>query len=119
MLFCQGHGRIESDYRELPGNLQDGLNDRFAYFWLEKVDLGGVIPGHRCTIIAMIYILLLPTPAIDAFEDNRCIGIIIIMIFNEKADALIPGEIRPIKRIGWERAVVQADEPIWMLDYPT
>ncbi len=66
VLFGKRHRRIEADNREVARHVQDGLNDGLAHFGFEIVQLGGIVPGHRSAIVAMIDVAHVARPAVNA-----------------------------------------------------
>ena len=93
MLLGQSHRRVEADNREIARHMQNGLNDRFAHFGFEVIELGCVVPREGCAIIAMIDITDIASLMVAAFEDDCRIGLIVIMIFEINAHTRIIGKI--------------------------
>ena len=88
-------------------------------FGHQIVQLGRVVPGHPGPVIAVIDIFFAPVSAIDSLEDDGCIASIVIMVFEIDPHLSVPRKIRPVEAIGGERAVIQGDEPVGMLDDPS
>ncbi len=118
MLLGQGHRSVEANNREFAGHVQDGLDNRFAHFWVQVIKLGRVVPGHGSTVIAMIDEFLVTGPEIYAFENHRGICAVVIVVIQVNPHALIPRKVCPIERIGRKWAVIKCDKPIWMFDDP-
>ena len=54
VLLGERHRRVEADDRELPRDVEDGLDDRLAHLGLEVVELGGVVPRHAGAVVAVV-----------------------------------------------------------------
>ena len=70
MLLCQCHGGIEADDREIARHMQDGLNDRFAYFRFRVIELGRVVPREGGAVVAVIHIAHIARMTVKALEDD-------------------------------------------------
>ncbi len=98
--------------------MQNGLNHRLAQLGIEVVELSSVVPGHARAVVAVVDILLAAGVAIHALKDHRRIAVIVVVVFQKHADAVIPRQIGTIEGVGGIRAVWQANKPIGMLDHP-
>ena len=86
LLFCQGHGGIKTDDRELACHFQNSLVDCFLNFPVQIIELRRVIPGHRGAIVSMIDVLGFPAGSIVTFENHSGVRARIIVIFDLYAD---------------------------------
>ncbi len=118
VFLGQRHRCVKTDDGELPGNVQNRLDHRLPDLGIEVVQLGGVVPGHTGGIVAVVDVLLAAGPVVHALEDHRGVGTAVVMVLQIDPYALIPREIGAVEGVGGERAVVQRDEPVWMLDHP-
>ena len=57
MLLGQRHGGIETDDRELSGDMEDRLDHRLAHLRHQEIELRGVVPGHAGAVVAVIDVL--------------------------------------------------------------
>src|SRR5215510_5205332 len=81
MFLSKCHCRVEADDWEVARDVQNSLNDSFAYLCFQVIQLSGIIPRKRCTIIAMINITDIAAKMIAALKDDGSIGLIVVMIF--------------------------------------
>ena len=89
MLLGEGHGSIKANDGEVPRNVQDGLNDRLAHLGFGVIQLSSVIPGHGGTIVPVIYITGVTSPAVKSFEDHRGVVLIVIMVLDLNAHTAV------------------------------
>ena len=87
VLLGQGHCRVKANDREFPGDIQDGLNNRFADGWIQVVQLRGIVPGHTCAVIAVIDEFCLPAAVIVTFENHCRVAAGVVMVLKVDADA--------------------------------
>src|SRR5512133_3242087 len=86
VLRGQGHGSIEADDREHPGNMENGPGDSLAHFWVEVVQLGSVVPGGAAAVIAMVDVAGPAGAMIIMLEDHCRVPPLPVAVFNLQAD---------------------------------
>ena len=118
VLLRQRHRGVEADYWRKPSYVEDLLDDGFANFGVEIVQLRSVVPRIARPIVAVIDVACFAAPAIAATEDDCSIGLVVVMIFDPDLDSSVGGKIRPIEAIGGKRRIRKRDEPVGMLSDP-
>ena len=118
VFLGKGHRRVKADDGKVLRDMQDDLDDGFAHLSLRIIELGGVIPRKRSAVVAVIDIACIASRAVIAFEDNRRIGMIVVMIFQNNLDAIIIRQAFAIKGICGIWRLRSGQEPIRMFDDP-
>ena len=93
------HRRIEADYVEVPGNVQDLLDDGLSGHGIEVVQLCGVVPGHRRAVVAVEDIAGLACPPVDAAEGDCRIAPVIVVVLDLDLDVRVGGQVRSVERV--------------------
>ena len=118
VLLGQGHGRVEADDGELPRHVQDGLDDRFAQFRQQEVQLRRVVPGHAGAVVAVIDVAHVAGRIVHALKDYRSVAVLPVAVLDAYRDALVVAQVTAGIGIDRERRLVDLQEPVWMLDDP-
>ena len=119
VAFGQGHGRVEADDGELAGDVEDGLDDGLAGVGVEVVELGRVVPGHGGAVVAVVDVALLARGVVHPLEDDRGVAVVVVVVFQEDADAGVVAEVGPVEGVVGEGAVGQAEETVGVFDDPS
>ena len=114
----QRHGGVEADDREETRDVEDGLDDLFADSGVEVVELRGVVPGETGTVVAVVDIASFAAGFVAAAENDGCIGLVEIVVFNLDFDSAVVGEIGAVVTVGGIGSVWAGDEPLGVLDDP-
>jgi len=64
MLLGKHHRRIEADDGKEPCHVQNGLNNGFAHFGFEEVQLRRIVPWHVGAIVAVVDVAHITGPAV-------------------------------------------------------
>ena len=115
MPFCQYHGRVKTDDGKHSGDLQNLLNNPFAYLCTEKVQLGGIVPWHDSTVVAMIDVASISGQVINPLEGYCCVGTVPVAIFKVDAEAGVTAEVRPVIGIVIIRCARGGKKPVRMV----
>jgi hypothetical protein len=70
VLLGQRHRGVEADHRRETRDVEDLLDDGFAHFGIQVVQLRGVIPRIAGAIVAVIDKARVAAPAIAAAKDD-------------------------------------------------
>ena len=114
----EDHRRVESDDRELPGDVQDRLDDRLASVCPQVVELGRVVPREARPVVAVVGETVLVGPAIEPPEDDRGVRRVVVVVIEKDADALVRRQVRATEGVRRIRRFGQRDESLRMLDDP-
>ena len=94
------------------------MNNCFAYFSLQVIQLSCVVPGHGSAIIAMIDVVNATAPMIHSLENYCGICFAVIVILKIDTNPVSIGEIYTVKRVVWVRGIRECQKPIWMFHNP-
>src|SRR6201999_318939 len=75
------HGGVESDDRELPCDVKNGLDDVLADFGFGVVELRGIVPSETRAIVAVIDIAGGSVAVVAQAGGNGSIGLVVIVVF--------------------------------------
>ena len=114
----EDHRGVEADDRELPGDVEDRLDHRFADVGAEVVELGRVVPGEARPVVAVIDVALRAGRAVGALEDDRGVRPVPVVVLEDDGDPLVPGQVGAAEAVRREGRRRQAEEPIGVLDDP-
>ena len=89
VLLREHHRGVEADDRELPGDVEDRLDDGLPNLGLEVVELGGVVPGKARPVVAVVDVALVAGPAVHALEDHSGVRAVPVMVLEEDPDSLV------------------------------
>ncbi len=106
MPLGERHGGVEADDREASGDGEDGLDDGLAHLGLDVVELRGVVPRHRCAVVAVVDEALLAAPAIASLERHRGVAVVEVVILDVDPDALVVRQVGPVVRVVRVRRIV-------------
>jgi hypothetical protein len=118
MLASQGHGGIEADQAEAPGNMQDQVAHGLAHFGQQEIQLRRIVPRHVCAVVAVIDVTAPSTAMLDEFIDHGGIAVVPVAVFDVDAEPLSITKVRAaerVPRIGWQ---VNLQEPLGVLPDP-
>ena len=82
------------------------------------VELRRIVPGKTGAVVAVIHIARRAVVMVAQPEDNGCIGLVVVVVFNLDLDAAVGGKIRPVEAVGRERALPAIEKPVGMVDHP-
>src|SRR5579883_2442436 len=109
MALGQDHSCVKADDGELSRNMEDGLNDVFAYFGFGVVKLRGVVPGEGCAVVSVINVARRAVVMMPKAEGNSRVGLIVIVVLDFYFDAAVRGEIGTSETVCWKRAFPTGD----------
>ena len=118
MLFCQGHGGIKADNREITGNMEDGLDDRFPQLRDQVVKLRRIVPGDTGAVIAVVDITGPSIAPIIVLEDDGGIALVPVAVLHLQSYRRVGRKVFTGELVGRERRIIGLDEPVRVLDHP-
>ncbi len=118
VLLRQRHRRIEADDREVHRDVLDLLIHHLPGLRVEEIELGGVVPGHRCSIVAVEDIVGLTGIEVSSLERDRCVAAVVVVVFQLDLNVGIGGEIRSVERVGGEGRMSLPDEEVGVAHHP-
>ena len=104
--LIESHRGIEADDGEFSRHMEDILDNRFADIAFQKIELGGIVPGGMCTVVAMVEIAHVSGGGIDALEDDGGVAPRPVTVLDTEFDPRLIGKIGAGERIVRERAVL-------------
>ena len=69
-FFCKNHSGIKSNYREVAGNVQNILHDRFPRIRIQKVNLRRIVPRHSRAVVSVIDVARVAVSEVNPLEHN-------------------------------------------------
>jgi hypothetical protein len=117
-LVEEQHGHVAADRVAVPADRRQRLAHGVLGSPTAVVELGGVVPGHRGAVVAVVDVARLAAPAILALEGHRSVGVVVVVVLDVDPDALVGRQVRSVvgvRRIWWIRA---RHEPVGMLHDP-
>ena len=102
----------------MTGDVQNGLHYCFPDFRVEVIQLSGVIPWHRGTVIAVIDIAGVTGAVVDALEDYSCVLLGEVMVFDADADVRVRRKVAAVETISRVWAIIQGKETVRMVEHP-
>ena len=99
-------------------DVEDGLDDLFAYRGIEVVELRGVIPGEAGAVVAVIDVAGFAGGLVAAAEDDGRVGLGEVVVFDFDFNAAVGGNVGALKAVGGIGRLPAGDEPLGMFDDP-
>ena len=118
MLLGQRHGGVEADDRELPRDVQDGLDHRFAHGRVQVVELRGVVPREAGAVVAVVHVPRMAIRALGALEHDRGVAAVVVVVLDLDRHVLVVRQVGPVEGVGRERGLGRLQEPVGMFDHP-
>ena len=115
----EDHRGVEADDRELPGDVEDGLDHGLPNVGPDEVELGRVVPGEARAVVAVVDVALVAGPAIRPLEDDRGVGVVPVVILEDDGHPLVRREVRSAEGVGREWRPWQREEPVGVLHHPS
>ena len=118
MAFREHHGRVKSDDWEAPCNIQNDLDHMLTDIGLRVIELRGVVPRERRSIVAVIHESGSAVTIMTQAKHNGGIRLVVVMIFNLDFDATIRGKIRPLETVRRKWTFPARYKPFRVVDHP-